>query len=82
MYWNHSWVEVNRRLCHIMLDYRHYFPLLPIILIVVWQLLLVSCSAKLIQLPCYNSSCKGACGTLPKWLCEEFGVSTIVFVLL
>ena len=46
-----------------------------------WQLLLVSCNAKVIQPPCRNASCKGAHGTLYKWLCWEFGVSTIVFVL-
>ena len=38
--------------------------------------------AKVIQLPCCNSSCKGARGTLHKWLCWDFGVNTIVFVLL
>ena len=80
--WDHSWVEVDRRLCWFMFDYQHYFPLLPITLIVAWQLLLVSCNAKVIQLPYCNASCKGAHNTLHKWLCLEFGVSTIVLVLL
>ena len=80
--WDHSWVEVNRRLCCITFDYQQYFILLPISLTVTWQLLLVSCNAKIIQLPCCNSSYKGARGALHKQLCWEFGVSTIVFVLL
>ena len=80
--WDNSWAEVDRGLHHIMLDYRHYFSLLPITLTVIWQLLLVSCNAKLIQLPCCNNFCKGACGALHKQLCWEFGLGTIVFVLL
>ena len=75
-------MEVDRRLCQFMFNYRHYFSLLPITLIVAWQLLLVSCNTKVIQLQYCSASCKGACGTLHKWLCWEFGISTIVFVLL
>ena len=79
--WDHSWAEINRRLHHIMLDYRHFFPLLPITLTIAWQLLLVSCNAKVIQPSCCNNSCKGTHSTLYKWLCLEFGVSTIEFML-
>ena len=78
MCWDYSWVEVDRRLCHIMLDYWYCFSLLPITLTVAWQLFLVSYIAKVIQLSCCNSSCKGDQLTLHKWLCWEFGVSTIV----
>ena len=75
-------MEVYRSLCHVTFDLWHYFPLLLIILKVKWQLLLVSCSAKIIQLLYCIASCKGACGALHKWLCWEFGVSTTVIVLL
>ena len=51
-----------------MLHYVRLLALLSINLRVAWQLLLVSYNAKVIQLPCWNSSCKGACGTLHKWL--------------
>ena len=80
--WDHSWAEVDKRICCIIFNYWHYFPLLPITLIVTWQLLLVSCNTKVIQLPHCNASCKGAHSTLPKWVYWQFGVSTIVFVLL
>ena len=43
---------------------------------------LVTCNAKIVQLLYFNASCKGAHSILHKWLCWEFGVSTIVFVLL
>ena len=82
MYWDHSWAEANRSLCHFTFNYWHYFPLLPITLTATWQLLLVACNARVIQLPCCNGSCKGAHNAPHKWLCWEFGVSTIVFVLL
>ena len=75
-------MEVNGRLCRFMFDYRHYLPLLPITLTVAWQLLLVSCNAKVIQLPCCNTLVRVLEASLHKWLCWEFGVSTIVFVLL
>ena len=42
----------------------------------------IDLNAKIIQPACCNAFCKGACGTLHKWLCWEFGVSTIVFVFL
>ena len=45
--WNHSWAEGDRGLCCIRLDYRHYYLLFSITLTVIWQLLLVSCNAKL-----------------------------------
>ena len=80
--WDHSWTEVNRRVRCIMFNLRHYFPLLPITLTVTLQLLLVSYNAKVIQLPYCNASYKGAYSALYKWLCWEFGVSTIVFVFL
>ena len=80
--WDYSWVEADRSLCHIALYYWHYSPLLPITLMVAWQLLLLSSNAKVIQQPCCYSYSKGACGDLHKWLCWEVGVSTIVFVLL
>ena len=80
--WDHGWIKVDRRLCRSMLDYQHYFPLLPITLTVAWQLLLVPCNVKVIQLPFCNSSCKVAHGSLHKWLCWELRVSSIVFVLL
>ena len=80
--WNHSWAEVDRRLCHITLDNQLYCLLLSITLTIIWQLLLVSCNAKVIQPPYCNSICKGADCILYKWLCWEFGVSTIAFVLL
>ena len=79
---DHSWAEVDRRLCWFAFDYQHYFLLFPIALTVSWQLLLVSCNAKVIQLPYCNTSCKDAYSAQHKWLCWEFGVSTIVFVLL
>ena len=82
VYWDHSWEEFDRRLYHITFNYWHDFPVLPITLTVAWQPILVSCNAKVIQLLCCKSSCKGANGTLHKWLCWEFGVSNIVFVLL
>ena len=75
-------MEVDRRLCQFTFEYWHYFPLFPITLIVLWKLLLVSCNAKVIQLPYCNASCKGACGAPHKWFCWELGVSTIVFMLL
>ena len=59
---DHSWAEVNRRLYCIIFDYLPYFILLPITFTVVWQPILVSCIAKVIQPPYCNSSCKGACG--------------------
>ena len=71
--WDYSWVEVDRRLCQFTFDYRHYFLLLPIILTVTRQLFLVSCNAKVIQLPYCNASCKGACGAPHKWFCWEVG---------
>ena len=82
VHWDHSWVEVNRRLCWFTFNYQHYFPLLPITLTAAWQLLLVSCNAKAIQPQHCNAYCKSACSALHKWLYWEFGVSTIVFVLL
>ena len=82
MFWDHSWAEVNRSLCPIYTRLLALVLLLPITLKVAWQLLLVSYNAKVIQLPCYNASCKGAYGALHKWLCWEFRVSTIAFVLL
>ena len=36
-------------------NYQHYFPLLPITLIVAWELLLVYYNAKVIQLPYGNA---------------------------
>ena len=55
-----------------MLDDWQYFLPLSITLTIAWQLLLVSCNAKVIQ-PLYcNSSCRGARSTLHKWLCWEF----------
>ena len=51
-------MEVDRRLCSITFNYQHCFLLLPITLTVAWQLLLVSCNAKIIQLLYFNISCK------------------------
>ena len=57
MCWDYIWVEVDRRLYWFMFNYWHYFPLLPITLTVIWQIFLVFCNAKVIQLPCCNASC-------------------------
>ena len=43
---------------------------------------LASYNAKVIQPLFCITSCKGACGAQLKWLCWEFGVSIVVFVLL
>ena len=82
VFWDHSWAEVDRRLCSFMLDYKHYFLLFSITQTSEWLLLLVYCSVKVIQPPCYNSYYKGAYSALDKQLCWELGVSTIVFALL
>ena len=82
VYWDYSWAKVNRRLYWFTFDFWHYFLLLPITLTATWQLQLVSCNEKVIQLPHCNAFCKSACSALHKWLCWEFGVNTIVFVLL
>ena len=65
-------VEVNRKLCYIMLDYRYYGSLFLITLVVAWQLLLVVYNAKVMQLPSCNGSCKGVDDALHTWLCWEF----------
>ena len=59
-------MEVDRKLSQIILDYRHFFPFLSITLIVAWQLLLISCNAKIIQLLYCNGSSKGTRGALHK----------------
>ena len=82
VYWDHSRVEVIRRLCYIMLDYQYYFPILSITLAVAWQLLLLSCNAKVMQPPCCNSLCKSGRDAPYKFLCWQFGISTTVCILL
>ena len=72
VYWDNSWVESDKRFSYIILDYQHCLPLLSITLTVAWQLLLVSCNAKIIKPTCFNSSCKGAHGALHKRLYWEF----------
>ena len=64
-----------------MLHYTRLPALLSITLAIIWQLLLASCNAKVIQPPYCNSPYKGAHSILYKLLYWEFGVSTIVFIL-
>ena len=72
----------GQKLQKVMLHYIRLLALLSITLKVSWQLILVSYNAKVIQPPCCNSFFKGAYSALHKWLYWEFGVSTILFVVL
>ena len=80
--WDLSCAQADRSSFHITFSCHYYFPSFPITLTVAWQLLLVPFNAKVLQLPCCNASCKGARSALHKQLYWEFGVSSLVFVLL
>ena len=75
---DYSWVEVDRRfiLYYIQFTGIYFILLFHYFWQSTWQLLLVSCNAKVIQLSCYNSSFRGTLWCpIQMVVLEVFGVS-------